>query len=218
MPPKKPKTKRNVGSDPGEKQPLGLRVIGGKFRGSKLKYSGDNRVRPMKDRTREAVFNLISTDSQGMHVIDLFAGTGALAIEALSRGATLATVIEVHLQTMRNLKLNIEALELQGRCQLVQSDAFYFVKTLDTDSWPKETPWLVFCSPPYDFYVNKQQEMVQMLRRLYEIAPPGSTLVVEADTRFDFDLLSLPDADARFRTYMPAVIGVYRKPKTGTQQ
>ena len=218
MPQKKRNIKRNVGSEPGEKQPLGLRVIGGKFRGSKLKYSGDNRVRPMKDRTREAVFNLISTDSKGAHVIDLFAGTGALAIEAISRGATGATVIEVHLQTMRNMKLNLEALDLLKLCRLVQSDAFYFIKTLEADFCPKNEHWLVFCSPPYDFYVNKQQQdMIQMLQRIYEHAPPGSLLVVEADTRFDFDLLSFPDVDARFRTYMPAKIGIYRKPKSETE-
>ena len=55
----------NVGSSPGAKEAVGLRVIGGRLRGSKLLYSGDNRVRPMKDRTREAVFNLISTASKG---------------------------------------------------------------------------------------------------------------------------------------------------------
>ena len=209
---KKQKIKRHIGSEPGEKQPLGLRVIGGKFRGSKLKYSGDNRVRPMKDRTREAVFNLISTDSKGTHVFDLFAGTGALAIEAISRGAVSATLIEVHLQTMRNLKLNVDALKLGDQCRLVQSDVFFFVKTLDPASYPKNVPWLIFCSPPYDFYIEKQQqEMIRMLERLYEIAPAGSTFVVEADTRFDFDLLAFPDVDARFRTYMPAKIGIYRK-------
>jgi len=205
---------RNVGSEPGGKTPLGLRVIGGTLRGSKLKYSGDNRVRPMKDRTREAVFNLISTDSQGACVLDLFAGTGALAIEAISRGATSATLIEVHLQTMRNLKLNIEAFGLQAKCQLLQGDAFFFAKTRESMATMATLPgqhWLVFCSPPYDFYVSRQEEMIEMIETLYAAAPVGSTFVVEADRRFDFHRLQLPNADARFRTYSPAEIAIYRK-------
>ena len=64
-----------------------LRIIGGNFRGRKLRYHGDPVVRPMKHRVREAIFNLISTESDGAHAIDLFAGTGALGLEAISRGA-----------------------------------------------------------------------------------------------------------------------------------
>ena len=74
----------------------GLRIIGGEFRGRRLHYSGDRRTRPMKDRLREAVFNLIGPDIRGKHAIDLFAGTGALALESLSRGAKSATLIEQH--------------------------------------------------------------------------------------------------------------------------
>ena len=60
----------------------GLRIIGGRLRGRKLHYSGDLRTRPMKDRLREAIFNLIGPAIRGKHAVDLFAGTGALALEA----------------------------------------------------------------------------------------------------------------------------------------
>ncbi len=63
--------------------PTVLRIIGGVHRGRKLEYSGDPRTRPMKDRVREAVFNLLGPDVAGKYVIDLFAGTGALGLEAL---------------------------------------------------------------------------------------------------------------------------------------
>jgi 16S rRNA (guanine966-N2)-methyltransferase len=168
----------------------------------------------MKDRTREAVFNLISTDSKEAHVIDLFSGTGALAIEAVSRGAVSAVLVEVHLQTLRNLRQNVEELRLQEQCPLVQADAFFFVKAMDRKYFPADRRWLVFCSPPYDFYKSQLAEMTGMLTTLYTAAPVNSAFVVEAETSFDFDLLQFPDADARFRAYPPAKIGVYRKTNT----
>ncbi len=65
-----------------------LRIVGGQLRRRRIQYSGDPRVRPMKDRTREALFNLIGPIASDVYAVDLFAGTGALALEALSRGAS----------------------------------------------------------------------------------------------------------------------------------
>ena len=206
------KSGRDVGSQPGQKEAVGLRIIGGRLRGSKLQYAGDNRVRPMKDRTREAVFNLISVASKGKHVIDLFSGTGALAIEALSRGAVGATMIEKHLGTMRNLRTNLDAFNLGPLCRLKQADAFYMASHPAELDVTLSAPWLVFCSPPYDFYVSRQAEMLDMLRNLYEHSPPDSIFVIESDNRFDFDLLQLTEEnDLRCRSYAPAEIGIYKK-------
>ncbi|MDR1491361.1 MAG: RsmD family RNA methyltransferase [Planctomycetaceae bacterium] len=203
---------KNVGSVPGEKTPVGLRIIGGNLRGVKLQYSGDNRVRPMKDRTREAVFNLINVAAKGKHVIDLFAGTGALAIEALSRGALSATLVEQHLGTMRNLRQNIDSLQLTDCCRLVHADAFYLARRPDEFYATVNLSWLVFCSPPYDFFETKQTEMLEMLQLMYQNAPLDSVFVVESDRRFHFEQLQLPkECDLRRRTYPPAEIGVYKK-------
>ena len=202
--------RRNVGSDPGAKEPLGLRIIGGKFRGSKLKYVGDNRVRPMKDRVREAVFNLIGPAIKGMYVIDLFGGTGAIAIEAISRGATAATIVEIHLPTASLLRQNLEALNLLPVCNLCKTDVFFWVKD-GSEHPPKETPWIVFCSPPYDFYVSRQPEMLEMLNRLVDLAPDDSIFVIEADQRFDLTLLPRVPEPNRIRTYSPAVIAIFTK-------
>src|SRR5688572_16458652 len=89
-----------------EEEVVGLRIIGGSMRGRKLKYSGEARTRPMKDRVREAVFNLLGTTVEGCYVIDLFAGTGALGLEAISRGATGATFIERHFPTAKVIEEN----------------------------------------------------------------------------------------------------------------
>src|SRR5438105_2010542 len=90
---------RPAGNDAAEETVVGLRIIGGSLRGRKLQYTGEARTRPMKDRVREAVFNLLGPSVTGSHAIDLFAGTGALGLEALSRGAARATFIERHFPT-----------------------------------------------------------------------------------------------------------------------
>jgi 16S rRNA (guanine(966)-N(2))-methyltransferase RsmD len=206
----KRQNKRNVGSDPGAKEPLGLRIIGGRFRGWKLQYAGDNRVRPMKDRVREAVFNLIGPAIKGMHVIDLFGGTGAIAIEALSRGATSATIIEIHLPTASLLKQNLESLNLMPICNLCKTDTFFWIKN-EAEHPPKASPWMIFCSPPYDFYVTRKKEILEMLHRLVDLAPSESMFVIEADHRFDITLLPRLPEPNRIRTYPPAVIAIFTK-------
>jgi 16S rRNA (guanine966-N2)-methyltransferase len=81
-----------------------------------------------------------------------------------------------------------------------------------------EQPWLVFCSPPYAFYVERKEEMLELIRSFLERAPVGSQIVVEADERFDFS--ELPDADQwRVRSYPPAVVGIWRsKPRNVDNQ
>ena len=205
-----PRKKRNTGSDPGAKEPVGLRIIGGKFRRSKLKYSGDNRVRPMKDRVREAVFNLLGPSIKGMRVIDLFGGTGAIAIEAISRGAISAEIIEIHLPTAALLRQNLEALDLLSICNLYKTDTFFWVKS-ECHHLPQDVPWAVFCSPPYDFYVSRQQEMLEMLNRLVALAPAESMFVIETDDRFDLSLLPIAPPENRVRFYPPAVVAIFCK-------
>ena len=201
---------RNVGSEPGAKEPLGLRIIGGKFRGRKLQYVGDNRVRPMKDRVREAVFNLIGPSIKGMHAVDLFGGTGAIAIEAISRGAVSTTIIELHLPTAALLKKNLETLDLLPVCNLYKTDTFYWVKN-EAAHPSKDFPWIVFCSPPYEFYSARQADMLDMLNRLVALAPADSMFVIESDQRFDLTLLPRVPEPNRIRSYPPAVIAIFMK-------
>ena len=105
-------------------QPLTLRIVGGTHGGRRLKYSGDPQVRPMKDRTREAVFNLLGPLSKRLHAIDLFAGTGAMGLEAISRGAWRATMIERHAPTARVIRENVETLNVADQTDIVMADAF----------------------------------------------------------------------------------------------
>jgi 16S rRNA (guanine966-N2)-methyltransferase len=204
--PAKSPTKRK--SNPSEegtaaRESVGLRIIGGKHRGRPLAYSGDLRTRPMKDRLREAIFNLLGPEVEGAHAIDLFAGTGALGLEAISRGAIRATLIERHLHTSRLIEQNAASLGIEAQVEVLFADAF---------TWGRRNPvpqtrWVVFCSPPYDFYVERQEEMVGLVKRLFGAAPFGSKFIVEADDRFDFSRLpSAAEWDVRF--YPPAMVGI----------
>jgi 16S rRNA (guanine966-N2)-methyltransferase len=176
----------------------------------------------MKHRTREAIFNLISTECAGRHAIDLFAGTGALGLEALSRGAASATFIEKHVPTARLIEENIRTLAVEDRTTLLVTSAFLWAKRdLSADSAAEylERPWLVFCSPPYQFFHERQDEMLDLAHRVQLHAPVGSILIVEADEPFDFALLrdaAIDGADGTWdmRTYAPAIVGVWRKQAT----
>jgi 16S rRNA (guanine966-N2)-methyltransferase len=183
-----------------------LRIIGGKLRGRRIEYSGDPRTRPMKDRVREAIFNLLGPGIAGMHALDLFAGTGALGFEAISRGAARATFIERHFPTAELIRRNAAALGIGDRCEVAAADTFFWV----AQRLPEfAEPVAAFVSPPYDFYVERLDDMLSLVDRLLTRMPPGSALVVEADERLDFARLPQPD-DWDIRTYPPAVVGLLR--------
>jgi 16S rRNA (guanine966-N2)-methyltransferase len=162
----------------------------------------------MKDRVREAVFNLLGPCVEGKHAVDLFAGTGALALEAISRGAAQATLIEHHVPTAAIIRRNAAALGVDSLCQLVTADVFVWQRRRPTLG---SAPWLVFSSPPYDFYVDRADDMLELLEGLIDSAPAESLFVVECDARFDLARLPEPDSWAS-RSYPPAVVAIYQKP------
>jgi len=183
-----------------------LRIIGGIYSRRRLEYNGDPRTRPMKDRVREAVFNLVGPSVLGKHAIDLFAGTGALGLEALSRGAARATFVEQHFPTAQIIRENIASLGIETGTEICPANVFVWSRRLVE---ARDIPWVVFCSPPYDFYVSRAAEVLALLERLLAAAPAGSIFVVEADKRFDFATLPEPQA-WDIREYLPARIGIRR--------
>lgn len=194
---------------PSEPAPVaGVRIIGGTLRGRKLTYSGDPRTRPMKDRVREAVFNLLGDDVAGKQALDLFAGSGALGLEALSRGSRRAVFLEQHFPTAEIIRQNAAALGVADQVEVHPGNTLLWAKRRPV--LPSDAPWLVFCSPPYAFYVDRAEAMQELLASLADDAPAGSLLVVESDDRFD--TAGLPSAlDWQVRAYPPAVVAIGRK-------
>lgn len=187
-----------------------LRIIGGKWRRRKLAWHGDPVTRPMKDRVREATFNLVGPAVVGTHALDLFGGTGALALEALSRGAARATILERHFPTARLIEQNAQGLEAHDLTTVVPTNAFFWVGRLQSScDLDGDRPWTVFCSPPWDYFLDHKAELLEMLSKLLSLALPQSTFVVESDERFDPAELPQPEA-WNVRAYPPAVISLRR--------
>jgi 16S rRNA (guanine966-N2)-methyltransferase len=188
-----------------------LRIIGGQWKRKKLAYHGDPVTRPMKDRVREAMFNLIGPSVVGTHALDLFAGTGALALEALSRGAERATFIERHFPTARLIQDNVNLLGAGHLAEVLPGNAFLWTGRLTTAAdFDAERSWTVFVSPPWELFANQKDDMLALIGKLVSLAPEGSTIVVESDE--SFNVRELPDPDAwSVRAYPPAVISLRRR-------
>ena len=200
--------------------PATLRIVGGELRGRKLLYAGDPRVRPMKDRVREALFNLVGPSIRGCLAIDLFAGSGAVGLEALSRGAARALFIEQHYPTASVLRQNIASLGVGERAEVHVANAFAFVHApaglgpsavRRLADLPTQVPWAAFVSPPWDFFTGRREAMLDLIGGVMDHAPPGSLCVVEADIGFDPALLPEPRA-WNVRRYPPALVCLFRKP------
>ena len=124
-----------------------MRVIGGLYRGRTLRTVGDLSVRPATDRVRQTIFDVLATriDLEGALVLDLFAGSGSLGIEALSRGAARATFVESAPGAAEFIERNLQALGCEDAAEVLETDALALLRT-------GAGPWdLVFADPPYAY-------------------------------------------------------------------
>ena len=125
-----------------------MRIVGGTLKGRALKGPSSNATRPTTDRLREALFNVLAhaycDAADGARVLDLFAGTGALGLEALSRGAAFALFVEDAVEPRALIRANVEALGLTGVTRIFRRDATRLGECLPGDAYT-----LVFCDPPY---------------------------------------------------------------------
>lgn len=188
-----------------------LRIVGGKYRGRQIAYSGDPVTRPMKDHTREALFNLIGGWVPNKACFDLFAGTGAIGIESISRGASQAFLIERHFPSLKIIQENVNSLDPKMNVNIEGADSFFWVRQFlnSPETWPTE-PWVVFVCPPYALFQERLSELLNLINGLAQSAPLESLIVVESDEKFE--LSNLPNPDAwESRLYPPALISVYKK-------
>ncbi|KPL18783.1 MAG: hypothetical protein AMJ92_06500 [candidate division Zixibacteria bacterium SM23_81] len=123
-----------------------MRVISGEAKGRRLKAPADNRIRPTADKTKEALFDIIGGEVHGARVLDLFAGTGNLGIEALSRGARRALFVDVAKKAVTIIRANVDLVKYGDRCEVWQEDAFSALSRLGRMGRRFD---LVFCDPPY---------------------------------------------------------------------
>jgi 16S rRNA (guanine966-N2)-methyltransferase len=117
--------------------------VGGRFTGRDLTSPGDFRVRPTAEEVRAGLLDAIAGDVQGARVLDLFAGTGTLGLEALSRGARSADFVEFRPSSLHALRANVAALGLRSQTRIFKRDAIPFAEALGTDSYD-----VAFADPP----------------------------------------------------------------------
>lgn len=182
-----------------------MRIISGRFRGKALLPPSDASIRPTADRTREAVFNILASrigvHLDGVRVLDLFAGTGALGLEALSRGAAGIVFVDTGAEARGLIRDHIEAFGAGGVAKLLRRDA--------TDLGPAGTlgPFdLVFLDPPYGQGLGE--------RALASLAAgnwlaPGATIVLEEGADIELDLPEAFELEDR-REYGAAAVHFIR--------
>lgn len=180
-----------------------MRIIGGRFRGRRLAApgaagGGKAHLRPTSDRVREALFNLLEHGDygapEGRRVLDLFAGTGALGLEALSRGARSADFVETRPASLHALRANVAALRVRDRTRIFKRDALPFAAALDADAYD-----VAFVDPPYGS---------RMLDRVVESwRVQGFARLLVAEHARDHDL----PAGARRRVFEDTAVTIYER-------
>lgn len=174
-----------------------MRIVAGQLKGRRLAAPPKGAdVRPTADRVREAIFSILG-DVSGARVLDLYAGTGALAIEALSRGAAGATLVD---ESRALARRNVAALGLDDRAKVVRADALGFLRR-DPGRYD-----LIFCDPPYRLADRLEGQLESLIpARLAK----GGRLIVESGSRRPLRLRLPVLAE---RTYGDTAIAIYGGP------
>lgn len=170
----------------------GLRVIAGKARGHRLKSVPGDATRPITDRAKESLFNILGSDIEEAAVLDLFAGTGSVGIEALSRGAALARFLDIQRQAIDTIRSNLASTGLTGSAEVLRQDAFHLLAAA-----PDHTFDYVFIAPP-----QYKELWLRAIRALDEnigwLSPDGWVIVqIHPVEDADPDLKNLVEFDRR---------------------
>jgi len=166
-----------------------MRVIAGQYGGRRLAAPSGHSTRPTSDRVREAVFSILGGRLEGADVLDLFAGSGALGIESLSRGAGRVTFVESSTATVAVLRGNLATLGAVGAVH--RRDALAFLRTALQDGQQYD---LVFLDPPYR---DADRLSPKLAETIPAVLAPGGLVVSESDRREPLDLPTLSLLDER---------------------
>lgn len=149
-----------------------MRVIGGKYKGRYLVNFQADHIRPTTDRVKESLFNILQSYIDGAEVLDLFAGTGNLGIEALSRGAQKVTFVEKNPKSLQLIKENLKALKIEEEYEIQKQDVMKFLKSTGDLQYD-----LIFIDPPF---TEKMAHDVMELLCQSQILKPGGILAIES--------------------------------------
>lgn len=165
-----------------------MRVIGGSAGGRVLSVPKGARVRPTADRVKEAVFSILTSrlgTLQGLSVLDVFAGTGNVGIEALSRGAAKAFFIDNHPESLKMIQKNLQTTGFENKAELIRQDALKGIESLHIR---KEAFDFIFVDPPYN-EITLTEKVLQQIAELH-LTVPGGMIVTETANK---TLLNCPE-------------------------
>lgn len=169
-----------------------LRIIGGKYRHLIIEAPSVDTTRPTTDKVREALMSALSFYLQDQDVLDLFAGSGALGLEALSRGAKSATFVDMNVQAVKCIKRNIEKMKIEEETNVYQTTYMDFLKN------NKKKFGVVFLDPPYKMKEVYDEIVDYMLE--HDMLSEHAVIVKECDVSFP--------SDERFRKYKTYKYGI----------
>lgn len=179
-----------------------MRVITGSARGRKLNELKGRDTRPTTDRVKEGMFNIIQFDIEGRNVLDLFAGTGQLGIECLSRGAKSATFVDARLDAVKLIRENLTLTDLAGRAKVLTAD---YASVLSS---PGEKYDLIFLDPPYETkLLDRSLEMISQ----FDILREHGIIVCESPMEKVLPELSFPYAKHREYRYGKIKVTIYHR-------
>jgi 16S rRNA (guanine966-N2)-methyltransferase len=152
---------------------LSMRVIAGKYRSRTLRSLKGQALRPTSDRLRETLFNILGTTVEGATFLDLYAGTGAVGIEALSRGARGAIFVEHHAPAAALIRRNLESLDLGGKAEILAVDVLRGLERLESRHLHTQ---FIFLDPPYASN-DEYGRTLEFLGDSLIVAPEGRVIV-----------------------------------------
>lgn len=184
-----------------------MRIVAGTFRSRQLKSLKRLALRPTSDRLRETLFDILGARVVGSRFLDLFAGTGAIGIEAISRGADSAVFVENHSAAVRLIRTNLASLRIESGARVVAAEVAAAIRKLETV--PDTAFDFIFLDPPY----AEEKQYEGTLRALEKSLLAGESTIVIAEHRKTFELPASLGALERVRLLQQgdAALSFYRK-------
>lgn len=167
-----------------------MRIIAGEFRGRKLLPPPGDATRPITDRVKQSLFDILTPLLDNARVYDCFSGTGSMGLECLSRGAAYATFFDADRGALAALKQNIATLRVESRCTVKAGDLFKHLSPQSPIRDPQSQINLLFLDPPYRFLREQPAALVSLADSLaHHYLAPDATVIFRHDAA---DALSLP--------------------------
>ena len=186
-----------------------MRVITGSARGRRLRELEGMETRPTTDRVKEGIFSALQFDIEGRRVLDLFAGTGQLGIEALSRGAASAVFVDRRADAVKLIRENLKVTELTDRAQVVAGDSMEYLSRL------REKFDIIFLDPPYE--AGLLEPAIAQIAR-FDILNPHGIIVAECPAGRPLPALEPPYRIHRAYRYGKIGVTVYRRAGAGKSE